>query len=119
MLYYNFTDNDFSSCNPPCKLGDLSPRLLEGLQYARSLCSFPFKITSAYRSRSYELEKGRSGNSAHCLGLAVDIACTDVNKRYILVQNLLRAGFFRIGIAKTYIHADCDYSKKSAIWLYE
>lgn len=118
MLYYNFTESDFQRCNPPCKLSDLSANLLDRLQYARSLCSFPFTITSAYRSKDYELSKGRPGTSSHCSGLAVDISCQGEDTRYILLQSLLRAGFVRIGIGKTFIHADIDLSKKPCIWLY-
>lgn len=92
--------------------------LLERLEYARCLSGFPFVLTSAYREIGWELDHKRSGHSSHTKGLAVDIHCQDEERRYILVQNLLRAGFTRIGIAKTYVHADCDYSKKACIWLY-
>ena len=118
MDYCNFSESDFKNCQPSCSQADLSPELLERLQYARALCGFPFQLTSAFRSKSYELDKGRNGTSSHCKGLAVDLACLDDKKRYVLVQNLLRAGFFRIGIGKNYVHCDIDYSKPASIWLY-
>ena len=118
MDYCNFSESDFKNCQPSCSQADLQSELLERLQYARALCGFSFMLTSAYRSPDYEHSKGRTGSSSHCKGLAVDIACLDDKKRYNMVQNLLRAGFFRIGIGKNFIHADCDYSKPASIWLY-
>jgi hypothetical protein len=38
--------------------------------------------------------------------------------RSILLPALIHAGFTRIGIAKTFIHADVDDKKPNAIWLY-
>ena len=35
-----------------------------------------------------------------------------------MVNALLNAGFRRIGIANTFIHADLDKQKPHAIWLY-
>lgn len=118
MEINHFKDGDFQRCVPPCHIDDMEDVLLERLEYARILSGFPFVLTSAYRTSAYELNKGRSGTSSHTKGLAVDIHCQDEEKRFIMVQNLLRAGFTRIGIDKMYVHADCDYSKKGCIWLY-
>ena len=115
----HFNDLDFQRCVPPCHIDDMEATLLERLEYARQMSGFPFILTSAYRTQAYELTKNRPGTSSHCKGLAVDIHCQDEEKRFIMIQNLLRAGFTRIGIAKNYIHADCDYSKKGCIWLYD
>lgn len=97
----------------------MKEELIERLDYARALAGFPFIINSAYRCRSYEISMGRSGTSSHCKGLAVDLRCDSDYKRLIMVQNLLRAGFRRIGIAKTFIHADLDKDKSPCIWLYD
>ena len=118
LITAHFKESDWSSCVPPCSSSDMSEELISRLEYARALCGFPFKITSAYRSIDYEQEKGRTGSSSHCKGLAVDISCYSDDRRYILVQNLLRAGFSRIGIAPTFIHADIDIEKNACIWLY-
>lgn len=96
----------------------MSEELLDRLEYARSLCGQKFLLTSAYRTELWEKDHARSGSSSHCQGLAVDIACQGEELRFLMVQSLLRAGFTRIGIAKTYIHADIDKTKKSCIWLY-
>lgn len=118
MIVNHFSESDFQKCVPPCSIKDMEDTLLSRLEYARVLSGFPFVLTSAYRPYSWELEHGRTGLSSHTKGLAVDIHCQDEEKRFILVQNLLRSGFTRLGIATNYIHADCDYSKKGCIWLY-
>lgn len=98
---------------------DLSDVLLDKLDIVRSLCGFPLVVNSAYRTFDYEQSKGRSGSSSHCKGIAVDIAVQSDEKRLKIVQNSLRAGFQRIGIAKNFIHLDLDNDKPSCIWLYE
>lgn len=97
---------------------DLSDELLDRLDVVRSLCGFPLIVNSAYRSFDYELEKGRTGSSSHCKGVAVDIAVQSVENRLKIVQNALRAGFRRIGIAPTFVHLDLDESKPSGMWFY-
>lgn len=98
---------------------DLSPILLDKLDIVRSLCGFPLIVNSAYRSISYEQDvKGRTGSSSHCKHIAVDIAVQSGEKRLKIVQNALRAGFQRIGIAKTFVHLDLDAEKPASIWLY-
>lgn len=91
---------------------------MDALETARAYSGHPFIINSAYRSKEYEISKGRAGTSSHCKGLAVDIRCFDDLTRLSIIKSLLRAGFRRIGIAKTFIHVDSDKSKPQCIWLY-
>ena len=97
----------------------MSEELISRLEYARALCGFAFRINSAYRSFDYEQSKGRTGSSSHCKGVAVDISCYAPDRRYILVQNLLRAGFTRLGISDKFVHADIDMDKPACIWIYK
>lgn len=113
-----FTNDEFLRCTPPCTMEDLSPLLLDKLDIVRSLCGFPLIVNSAYRTFDYEQDKGRTGSSSHCKHIAVDIAVQSGEKRLKIVQNALRAGFQRIGIARTFVHLDLDADKPSAIWLY-
>ena len=57
-------------------------------------------------------------NSSHLKGVAVDIHCTSGPNREKIINGLVHAGFRRIGIAKTFIHADLASDKVSSIWLY-
>ena len=63
-------------------------------------------ITSAFRTQKYEKRMGRSGSSAHCLGKAVDIACSNNSHRYHIINYAIKNGCNRIGIYKTFIHLD-------------
>jgi len=102
----------------------MDKEFLSKLDQARSLCDIPFKITSGYRTKEYNeslLARGykASANSSHLKGLAADIACTDSVKRHKIITSLLKVGFTRIGIAKTFIHVDNDPNKPANVtWVY-
>lgn len=113
-----FSEEEFIRCSPPCHLSDMSPVFMVHLDKARAAAGVPFVLNSAYRSREYELSRGRTGSSSHCEGIAVDISCTDSLTRQLIVSSLIRVGFDRIGIADRFIHVDADYLKSPAIWLY-
>lgn len=94
------------------------------LDNARHIADVPFEITSGFRIEAdiERLEKEGykvSKNSSHLKGVAADIACTDSITRYVIIDALLKAGFTRIGIAKTFIHVDNDLDKaQNCIWTY-
>lgn len=112
-----FKPEEFTRCVPSCKLTDMDERLLRALDEARERAKMPFVLTSAYRSVEHEIVRGRSGSSSHTKGLAVDIQCGSSYVRYRIVDALLSVGFKRIGLYGTFIHADLDDDKISAIWL--
>lgn len=115
----HFREYEFRNCVPSCSLQDMSQELMNMLDAARDIAGIPFVLTSAYRSRDWDKNKGRSGNGAHTRGKAVDIRCNTHENRYRIVAALLQVGFNRIGIAKTYIHADCDKSlAQGVVWHY-
>lgn len=120
MTYKYFTEEEFKTATPSCSLSDMNPLFMLLLDEARTYSSVPFVINSAYRTISWEKERGRKGTSSHTKGLAVDIACTDSHSRNIIVTSLLRAGFNRIGVASTFIHVDYDTTKpQNVIFLYD
>lgn len=86
------------------------------LDDARNLCSYPFVLNSAFRSKEYEIQHGRTGTSSHCNGLAVDISCLTSICRLKMVIALLAVGFRRIGIYPTFIHVDNDSTKNKSMW---
>ena len=92
--------------------------LLRMLDEAREYANTPFKLTSTWRSveKNNSLENS-SKNSSHLIGKAVDIACAESVTRQKIVSGLIKAGFTRIGISKTFIHTDND-DKTDAICLY-
>lgn len=114
--YRYFTDSEFRKAVPSCSLNDMSEEFMQKLDDARSICSYPFVINSAYRSVEYEKQRGRSGSSSHCKGLAVDISCFTSIARLKMVIALLAVGFRRIGIYPTFIHVDADQNKTKSMW---
>lgn len=114
-----FQESEFRRCVPSCSLQDMNQQFMWQLDNARAEAGIPFVLNSAYRSVAYERSKGRSGNSAHTRGYAVDIRCNTSQNRMKIVRALLDNGFSRIGIGRTYVHADCDPSlPQEVIWHY-
>lgn len=106
---------NLSECVPRCELSDLSPRLVSAIRSAQKLCGFTFTITSAFRPKFWEITKGRNGSSSHTKGLAVDISARDSHARYKILLSLGYVGVPRLGVGKTFIHADIDETKAHPI----
>lgn len=118
MKYFEYTDFD-----SPDALGSgkryMDKDFLLALDAARELAGVPFIITSGYRTANHNAKVGGVEGSSHTKGLAADIACTTDKNRSLIIHALLEVGFTRIGIAKTFIHADLDSTKNAhRIWLY-
>lgn len=97
----------------------LKPELVDLLDKARELAGIPLKISSGKRTASENKSAGGVEGSAHLLGYAVDLVCTDSSSRSKIINSLIKVGFTRIGIGKTFVHADCDPNKpQQVIWHY-
>jgi len=105
---------------------NMQPSTLEMLDNARDIAGIPFKINSGFRTKSHNAyvggkmpdENGKAGSS-HLYGYAVDISVTSSAQRATVLNALIKAGFRRIGIAKTFIHADNDPEKSQDVyWVY-
>ncbi len=119
MKYKYFTQTDFDGCVPPCRKKDMGVHFMQQLDQAREFAGVPFVLNSAYRNIEHELLQGRDGTSSHVKGIAVDIRARSSRERYHILRGLLEAGFERIGIANTFIHADLDDEKAGqVIWTY-
>lgn len=78
-----------------------------------------FNLTSAIRCKQRNTEERGARTSAHLTGHAIDINAESSRTRFIILKALLDAGFTRIGIHPTFIHADdAPYSTKEVAWLY-
>jgi len=113
-----FTEEEFTCDGVNC-FDKMNPKLLKMLDEARIIADTPFKINSSWRNKLANDIAGGKPNSAHLRGTAVDIACNNSSKRIFMIDALIVAGFTRIGIAKTFIHADCDKElPQDVMWLY-
>lgn len=97
----------------------LNDELVQKLEQAREKAGIPFVITSGYRSPTANQSIGGSvSDSAHLSGLAVDLRCSEVHQRFLMVKALLDAGFTRLGIYDRHVHSDIDKTKDSeVIWI--
>lgn len=97
-----------------------SPKLLDMLDRMRYQSGLPIILNSGYRCPSYNVKVGGSRTSAHMSGLAMDIACSDPEHRFLYICAALSVGFTRIGIGHTFLHLDIDTTKtQDCIWHYK
>jgi len=123
LNYFNFQEFDspdeIGSGMPTDQGGKMNKEFLFKLDEARMLAGTPFKITSGYRTEAHNKKVGGVKGSSHTKGCAVDIAVNSGLQRSAIVCALAKAGFTRIGIAKTFVHCDLDKEKQNSIWLYD
>lgn len=113
-----FTKSEFE-CKCGCGLYNIKDELLLRLSAAREEAGVSFIISSGVRCIEHNKAVKGSPRSSHVNGWAVDIKCDNSNNRHKMMKALMNHGFNRIGIAKTFIHVDCDPHKvKNVIWTY-
>lgn len=112
MRYFNLEE---FNC-PCCNVQHMDALFLAQIDNAREYAGVPFFVTSGYRCDRHNKEAKSSSNN-HPSGKAADISCTNSVDRMKIVKALIRAGFRRIGIDKTYIHVD-SMDKIECLWLY-
>lgn len=114
-----FAPAEFRRCTPSCSIGQMDADFLALLDRVRESAGIPLVLNSAFRSREYERQMGRTGTSAHCKGKAVDIRCNTSQNRYKIIRAALECGIRRIGVGKSYIHLDSSETHaQDVIWHY-
>lgn len=101
---------------PCCGQVRMDALFLAQLDNARDYAGVPFRINSGYRCEKHNKEVGSTSRN-HTSGKAVDISCTTGPMRIKIVMGLIRAGFRRLGIGKSFVHAD-SMDEVESIWLY-
>lgn len=114
-----FTLDEFDSPDEQGSGRNMDSDFLARLDEAREIAGVPFKINSGMRTIAWNMRVGGRIKSSHLKGVAADIHCNNSADRSAIIQGLIKAGFMRIGIANTFIHADTDTDKPNAIWLYQ
>lgn len=117
----NFNISDFNISGEPIP-EDVSDKILKWhiipMQRVRNVLGIAIWASqkSGYRSKTWELSKGRSGNSQHCfIGKgAVDWTCINfqANKNKLLKQIIEQTSYTRVALYNSFIH--CDYKQTSS-----
>ena len=109
---------EFDSPDSPGSGANMQQSTLVKLQKARDIARFPFKINSAYRTPEHNRKVGGTPDSAHTRGHAVDIQARTGMAKFKILQAVIKAGFNRIGIYRTFVHVDDDPTlPQDVIWL--
>ena len=116
MLHFEL--QEFDSPDLPNSGINMDATFLQMLDDARGISGISFNITSGYRSKMHNQKVGGVSNSSHLIGKAADIAVRNGSERYIIINSLIKAGFRRLGVAKTFIHCDNDETKNNSVWTY-
>lgn len=104
---------------PCCGDAEMKQSFILMLEAARVSAGIVFDVSSGYRCGKNNAKVGGKKGSAHTLGHAADIRCSNSADREKILVGLRDAGFRRIGISGTFIHADNDPTKpQGGTWLY-
>lgn len=96
---------DYSRCVPERNDDAMNPDFLQKVREL-SYSVGVLNINSQYRTPAWEFSRHRSGNSQHCIGLAVDISCKNHTQRWCIIQKAMELKFHRILVYPSFIHLD-------------
>ena len=114
--YFKISEFD---CKCGCGKNNIDDELVKKLDRVREKAGIPIVVSSGCRCEKHNKEEGGKENSAHLSGLAVDMKAISSGTRWKLMEALFTTGFNRIGMGKTFIHADIDIAKSEKVmWLY-
>lgn len=123
-MYKWFKLSEFDSPDKPGSGEMMDPTVVQMLDIARDIYGYPMIVTSGFRTIEHNrslIDRGyaASPKSSHLLGLAVDIAVPNSQRRFLMLEALLDAGFHRIGVGDNFIHVDLDPNKTpNCLWVY-
>mgnify|MGYP002700819613 CR=1 FL=1 len=114
-----FKYSEFDSPDFPDSGRNMDATFLRMLNHARQIAGIPFRINSGFRTEQHNEKVGGTENSSHLRGFAADIHAPSSTYRYEILSALFKAGFTRIGVAKSFIHVDADPTKtQKVVWTY-
>jgi len=123
LRYFKLHEFD-SPDEPGSGAANMDPGFLRMLDNARHYSGIPYKITSGFRTQAHHDSLTARGyktspTSAHLQGYAADIYARSNHARMMVVYGLIKAGFNRIGVGRTFIHVDDHPGKRpDVMWLY-
>lgn len=120
--FFSKKDDPGFSCQCGCGLGfdDMNLEFMLRLDDARHQAGVPFWVVSGARCPNHNSKVSTTGlTGPHAELCAVDLACKDSRHRFIMLEALIKHGFTRLGIAKTFLHVDGSKTKDpKVVWFY-
>lgn len=115
----HFRPSEFDSPDAEGSGQNMDVEFVAKLDRIRGRCGFAFHVNSGYRTAKHNAEVGGKSGSAHPSGHAADIECRTSWQRYRILQESLKEGIKRIGLADTFVHLDDAPSlPQEIIWTY-
>lgn len=106
-------------CRCGCGLYNITEEMEETLDAVRELAGVPMVVNSGCRCEEHNRDVKGSPTSSHLKGIAVDIKADNNADRDAILYALYKLNIRRVGIAKSFIHFDIDYSKtRERCWVY-
>ena len=96
---------------------EMSTEFIQRLDGLRSVCGFPFIVTSGYRSPNHSIEAKKETPGQHAQGIAADIKVVGGAQRRLLVEKALDMGFTGVGVDKNFVHVDIR-TTTPVLWVY-
>lgn len=122
--YYPFLQpHEFEcKCLNKCGLQNMTREHLELLYAARKMVDkegIKFDIISGSRCAPHNKNEGGSFTSDHLTGEGSDIFTSGSRDRFFILEALIKVGFRRIGIGRTFLHAgNALRNPQGVCWLY-
>lgn len=110
-----------TQCRCGCGRNDVDHNVMLLMDKFREGIGRPVYFHSVCRCIIHNRNEGSEDTSSHTISpvTAVDIEAKTKRDRFKTLEFLIKEGFTRIGIARTFIHADLDENKTQEIsWLY-
>jgi uncharacterized protein YcbK (DUF882 family) len=130
QLTENFLESELYSTDPNAPDSHyLDDRVVQALQYIRTLTGKPIRVTSTYRSPEYNALIGGSESSQHLYGRAIDFQWITNNEDELtrfhteldsegsqLKEDLYNIGVRGFGYYKTFVHIDTRLQSNWVTW---
>ena len=112
--YFDRNEFDCSCCNQ----NRISTELVDMLDQARGRSGVPFRVSSGFRCETQNRRSRGKRRSSHLDGLAADLICPSGSIKASIVASLFSVGIKRVGIYKTFVHADISTTLPSPmLWI--
>jgi hypothetical protein len=111
------------NCTHKCGLQNMTKEHMDRLYAARMMVDkrgIKFDIISGSRCAPWNKHEGGSFRSDHLTGEGTDIFVPGSRHRFLILEALMKAGFRRIGIGHTFLHAGSSAGRnpQEVCWLY-